>query len=72
MVLENVTAAPEYVYILYVHFRILEGDPGETETSEIIAMMTKFIKERPVKSIFITFYETLKVATQPSEKYFSP
>ena len=45
MVLENVTAAPEYVYILYVHFLIRDGAPNETETSEIVALMTKFIKD---------------------------
>ena len=53
MMLENVTASPEYVYILYVHFLILDGAPDETETSEIVALMTKFIKDRPVKSIFM-------------------
>ena len=53
MVLENVTASPEYVYILYVHFIILDGAPNETETSEIVSLMTKFIKARPVKRVFL-------------------
>ena len=64
MMLDNVTASTEYVYILYVHFIIRDGAPNETETSEIVALMTKFIKARPVKSIFMTFYETLKVKPQ--------
>ena len=53
MMLDNVTASTEYVYILYVHFIIRDGAPNETETSEIVALMTKFIKARPVKRVFL-------------------